>query len=90
MIAAGNALQAQNGGKLEEIKGAITANTAALATLTAELKQHNELTLLRLRAEILARIERLPIELAKDEQAYALLKQRLTIDLNAVFVPRTP
>ncbi|QAU49684.1 hypothetical protein [Bradyrhizobium guangzhouense] len=87
LIAAGNA---QSGGKLEEAKSAITDNTAALAALALELKQRNELTLLRLRAEILARIERLPIELAKDEKAYALLKQRISTDLEPVFMPRKP
>ena len=79
---------AENGKKLNELNNRVAATNAAIVSLVAELKQQNELMRSGLRAELLARIERLPIDVVKDEQAYNMLKERLKADLETVFAKK--
>jgi hypothetical protein len=71
----------------------VAAQNAASATLSVQaeatrssIAQLQSQLLGQLRAELMARINALPIELARDRDAYNLLREQLTRDLEMVFV----
>jgi hypothetical protein len=69
---------------LEDNKTLLKAVVTSNETLTKAIREQNNQTLIILRAELTTRLNSIPIELAKDEQAYKLLRERLLNDLEAV------
>ncbi|WP_441255903.1 hypothetical protein [Tardiphaga sp. 285_C5_N1_2] len=60
----------------------LSAMQAQLKDLTLQISKQNEAAMISLRGEMIARFEKLPLDLVRDKEAYALLLKRLKEDLD--------